>query len=258
MSNKNKEIQEADLKDRIETILCQFPGYGSRRVTEQLKRDGWMINRKRTQRIMRENELLCVVKRRQIWTAYSKNNHKRYPNLLKSLHAKHLNQVWFADITYIRVLRGFVFLAAILDACSRKILGYALANHLRTELPLNALSRAINYRKPSAGCIHHSDQGLQYASIDYTSTLLKYGFKISMSRAGNPYDNAMMESFFKTLKTEEVYLYRYETYADVLKRVPFFIQEVYNKKRLHSSLGYISPVEFEANINQNLMSHSLR
>jgi len=254
--NKNKQIMEADLKDRIERIICEFPGYGSRRITEQLKRDGWAVNRKRIQRIMRENELFCVVKRKKIWTANSEHAHKRYPNLLKSLHTDRLNQIWFADITYIRILSGFVFLAAILDAHSRKVLGYALANHLKTELPLRALTMAIAQRAPSSGCIHHSDQGLQYASMDYTSILLEHGFKISMSRAGNPYDNAIMESFFKTLKNEEVYLWRYETTADVLKRIPFFIQEVYNKKRLHSSLGYLSPIEFEANINQNLMPHT--
>ena len=252
--SKNKLLLETDLKDRIERIICEFPGYGSRRITEQLKRDGWSINRKRVQRIMRDNELLCVVKRRKMWTTNSQHDHKRYPNLIRNITINHVNQLWVADITYIRILRGFVFLSIVLDAHSRKVLGYSIANHLKTELPLKALTMAIAQRKPSSGCIHHSDQGLQYASIDYTAILIEHSFQISMSRAGNPYDNAIMESFFKTLKTEEVYLWRYETTADVLKRIPFFIQEVYNKKRLHSSLGYLPPIEFEANLNLNLAS----
>ncbi len=252
--DKNKEIQEADIKDHIERIICEFPGYGSRRVTEQLKRESWHVNRKRVQRIMRENELLCAVKRKKMWTTNSKHDHKRYSNLIGNITINHVNQLWVADITYIRILRSFVFLAIVLDAHSRKVLGFAIANHLKTELPLKALTMAIAQRRPSSGCIHHSDQGLQYASIDYTAVLLEHGFKISMSRAGNPYDNAIMESFFKTLKSEEVYLYRYETLVDVLRRIPFFIQEVYNKKRLHSSLGYLPPIKFEANLNPNLVS----
>lgn len=250
--NRNKEIQEADLKDQLERIICEFPGYGSRRVTEQLKRDGWHINRKRVQRIMRKNELLCVVKRKKIWTANAKHNHRRYPNLIRNISINNINQLWVVDITYIRVLRGFIFLAIVLDAHSRKVIGYAIANHLKTSLPLAALMMAIAKRSPPLGCIHHSDQGLQYASIDYTSILTEHGFKISMSRAGNPYDNAIAESFFKTLKNEEVYLWRYESIDDALKRIPFFIQEVYNKKRLHSSLDYLTPIEFEDNININL------
>jgi len=150
-----------------------------------------------------------------------------------------------ADITYIRILTGFVYLAAILDACSRKVIGYAISRSLETALTLEALRLAISQRKPKPGVIHHSDQRIQYASDEYVTELKKYGFAISMSRRGNPYDNATMESFFKTLKYEEVHLCEYETYEDVLERIPYFIEAVYNHKRLHSGIGYLTPEEYE-------------
>jgi len=178
-------------------------------------------------------------------TTNSKHGFRRYPNLLKGKVISRLNQVWQADITYIRIRTGFVYLAAILDACSRKVLGYALARSLETGLALEALRMAISNRQPTVGLIHHSDQGVQYASEEYVAELEKYDFLISMSRTGNPYDNARMESFFKTLKYEEVYLCEYETYEDVLERIPYFIEKVYNQKRLHSGIGYMAPEEFE-------------
>jgi transposase InsO family protein len=156
-----------------------------------------------------------------------------------------LNQVWAADITYIRILTTFVYLAVILDSFSRKVIGYALSKSLDTELPLTALRIALTNRKPPAGCIHHSDQGVQYAAHEYVKELKEHGFQISMARTGNPYENAKAESFFKTLKYEEVYLWDYRTLDDVAQRVPYFIEEVYNKKRLHSALGYMPPDEFE-------------
>lgn len=243
--NLTKQVQEADLIDKIEHIICELPGYGTRRVTKELKRQEWKVNRKRIQRIMRENSLLHVVKRKFVKTTDSDHSYKRYTNLAKDFIPTGPNQLWRSDITYIRILTGFVYLAIILDAYSRKVIGYALSRSLADELTIAALTMAIAQRNPSEGCIHHSDQGGQYASDDYIAKLIDHKFKISMSRQGNPYDNAMAESFMKTLKYEEVHLWDYKTMDDVLKRIPFFISQVYNKKRLHSSLGYVPPEEFE-------------
>jgi putative transposase len=245
-SEDNEHRQaEADLRDRIEAICLEFPGYGYRRVTWELKRSHWIVNHKKVLRIMRESDLLCRLQRKKARTTNSKHSFPRYPNLIKNKTITLLNQVWLADITYIRILTSFVYLAAILDACSRKVIGYAISQSLETDLTLKALKMAISQRKPKPGAIHHSDQGVQYASDEYVTELKKYGFAISMSRRGNPYDNATMESFFKTLKYEEVYLCEYETYEDVKERIPYFIEAVYNHKRLHSGIGYLTPDEYE-------------
>ena len=194
---------------------------------------------------MRESDLLCRVKRRWVRTTESRHHFPRYPNLIKGTVISRLNQVWLSDITYIRIRTGFVYLAAILDAYSRRVIGYAVSAGLDTALTLKALRMAIAWSWPGSGVIHHSGQGVQYASVEYIDELKRHGFEISMARTGNPYENAMMESFFKTLKYEEVYLCEYKTFDDVIARPPYFIEEVYNQKRLHSALGYRSPNDFE-------------
>jgi len=236
---------EADLMDHIEAICLEFPRYGYRRVTHQLRREGWQVNHKKALRLMRESDLLCQVKLKRLKTTNSNHCLPVYPNFIKDIVISHLNQVWIADITYIRIQTGFVYLAAILDAYSRRALGYAISESIDTALTLKALRMAVNNRHPAPGLIHHSDQGVQYASREYVEELKSHGFEISMSRKGNPYDNATMESFFKTLKYEEVYLCEYKTLADVMNRLPYFIEEAYNIKRLHSALGYRPPDEFE-------------
>jgi len=236
---------EADLVDRIETICLEFPRYGYRRVTKQLQREGWVVNHKKVLRLMRESDLLCRVRHKWVKTTDSRHRFPRYPNLIKRVTISQMNQVWSADITYIRIRTGFVYLAAILDAFSRRVIGYAVSTGLDTALTLKALRMAVAERQPGRGVIHHSDQGVQYASDEYTAELRSRGFQISMARRGNPYENAMIESFFKTLKYEEVYLCEYETLENVLERLPHFMKAVYNRKRLHSALGYIPPNEFE-------------
>jgi len=218
--------EEADLVDRIEAICLEFPRYGYRRVTKQLQREGWVVNHKKVLRLMRESDLLCRVRRKWVKTTDSRHRLPRYPNLIKGVTVSQLNQLWLSDITYIRIRTGFVYMAAILDAFSRRVIGYAVSTSLDTALTLRALRMAIGERQPGIGVIHHSNQGVQYASDDYTAELMGHGFQISMARAGNPYENAVIESFFKTLKYEEVYLGEYETLKDILDRLSYFIEEV--------------------------------
>jgi transposase InsO family protein len=235
------------LLSRIERILLEFPRYGYRRVTRQLHRDRVLVNHKVVLKIMRENGLLCKRKRSfVVHTTDSNHPYPIYPNLAKERVVSRLNQLWVSDITYIRILLGFVYLAVILDAFSRKVVGWALSRRLDRSLTIGALNMAIEQRKPPAGCIHHSDRGIQYAAQEYVDILKAHEFKISMSEKGNPYDNAMAESFMKTLKYDEVYLSEYRTFQDVLENVPAFIEDVYNAKRLHSSIGYLPPNEFES------------
>ena len=200
---------------------------------------------------MRENGLFAQIKRAFVITTDSNHEHMVYPNLLPEMAVTGIDQVWLSDITYIRIKNGFVYLAVILDVYSRRVVGWALSKNIDTALTVEALSAAIENRKPKPGIIHHSDRGVQYLSEEYTSLLKANGFHISCSRKGNPYDNAWAESFMKTLKREEVYLWHFETFVDVQNRLPFFLEEVYNKKRLHSSLGYLTPEEFEEKSKSN-------
>ncbi len=236
---------EIDLEDETEKICLNWPRYGYRRVTKQLHREGWKVNHKRVLRMMRENDLLCRVRRWGVKTTNSNHSHPVFPNLIQDLLITSINQVWVSDITYIRLPTAFVYLAVILDLYSRRVIGYHLSRHLDATLTLRALRLAISERDPASGSIHHSDQGVQYACSDYVKELLEHGFKISMARRGNPYDNAVCESFIKTLKDEEIYLWEYKTMEDAERRICHFIKDVYNEKRLHSSLGYCPPNEFE-------------
>ena len=252
-SKKQELLPDQALVSRIEEITEEFPKAGYRKVTRQLHRESVPVNHKKVHRIMREKGLL--VKKPGDLSEPTDSNHPYpvYPNLTKDLRVTSLNQVWVADITYIRIAVGFVYLAVILDLCSRKAIGYAISRNIDTALSLSALRMAIQNRNPPAGVIHHSGRGVQYAAHDYIDELRRHGFQISMSRSGNPYDNAFAESFMKTVKTEEVYLWEYRTLDDVLQRLPYFIEQVYNQKRLHASLDYVPPTEYEAmliNLNQ--------
>lgn len=240
-----KAKADADLRDRLEELALLFPRYGYRRMTAQLHREGWRVNHKRVLRLMRESDLLCKIKRRFVRTTDSAHGLPIYPNLVRGLLPSRVNQIWVADITYIRVLTGFAFLAAILDAFSRRVVGWAISRQLTAELTCAALKAAFEARRPPQGLIHHSDRGVQYASREYVALAEEYGMRISMSRKGNPYENPIVESFFKTLKTEEVYLMDVGSFDELRLRLPEYIDIVYNTKRLHSSLGYVPPAEFE-------------
>ena len=240
-----KRKQDADIRDRLEELALRFPRYGYRRMTVQLQREGMRVNHKRVLRLMRESDLLCRSKHRSVRTTDSDHPYPVYPNVYGETTVSRVNQVWVADITYIRLVHEFVYLAVILDAYSRRVVGWALSRHIDAALTCAALRSAVAKRRPPRGCIHHSDRGVQYAADEYIEILKEQGFVISMSRKGNPYDNAQAESFMKTLKVEEVYVSEYRTFTEVKERIGEFIELIYNQERLHSALGYVSPVEFE-------------
>jgi putative transposase len=241
-----QEQSDTLLRDAIERLQQDFPCYGYRRLGRQLRREGIVVNDKKIRRVQRKYQLFPIRWQSfKIATTDSNHNHKVYPNLLAEKTLTGINQAWVADITYIGILKGFVFLAAILDRYSRKVIGWAISQRIDAELCVAALKVALEQRQSPPGCIHHSDRGLQYACAEYIALLQQAQMQISMSRTANPYDNAHMESFFKTLKYEEVHLANYQTYEDVVRRVPHFIEDVYNSKRLHSALGYRPPKEYE-------------
>jgi len=252
--SKDKK-SDAFLLKKIREVATEFPCYGYRRVTAELRRRGIMVNRKRVHRIMAQNGILCTIRRKYRVTTNSKHGLVKYPNLIAGLIPVRTDELWHSDITYIRLEAGFAYLAAIIDGFSRKVVGYALGRTLSPVLTIAALSDAISSRN-TGSLTHHSDQGYQYCSSDYVKILKGNGIAISMSGKANPYDNAKMESFFRTLKVEEVYMSEYRTFEDVLNSIPYFIEEVYNSKRLHSSLGYVPPEEFEDKFNKN-KSHQL-
>jgi transposase InsO family protein len=239
---------DMDLRDAIQKIAVEWPSYGRPRITAELRRRGWEVNPKRVYRLMREDNLLCVRKRKFVVTTDSNHGRKVYPNLARNMILTNTDQLWRADITYIRLRDEFVFLAVILDAYSRRVIGWALDRTMEDELTLAALRMALARRVVEAGLVHHSDRGSQYASNDYTDLLKANGITISMSRKGNPWDNAACESFMKTLKYEEVLRNEYRDLAEARASIREFLEKVYNQKRLHSALGYLPPSEFEANL----------
>jgi putative transposase len=244
--------EEAGLRDAIQRLALANRHYGYRRIAALLGREGWQANHKRVLRLMREDNLLCLRGRPFVpQTTNSQHEWDVVANLARGIRLTGLDQLWVADITYVHLAEEFGYVAIVLDAFSRKVIGWAMATHLRAELALAALDMAIDARRPAPGSlIHHSDRGVQYACGDYAARLQSYGIRASMSRVGNPYDNAKAESFMKTLKAEEVNASAYRDLADAQTRIGAFIEEVYNRQRLHSALDYLSPQEYEEKLRR--------
>jgi transposase InsO family protein len=238
-----------DLRSQMQRIALRWPAYGYRRVHAELLRQGWTVNHKRVLRLLRVDNLLCVRRRKfLLGTTDSKHGLPIYPNVAAGMVLTSINQLWVADITYIRLQWEFVYLAVVLDAFSRRCIGWALRRNLESALVLEALRMALMRRRPRPGLVHHSDRGVQYASRDYTTQLQQHGIRISMSRLATPYDNARAESFMKTLKYEEVYRTEYRDLEEARALIQQFLEKVYNQQRLHSALGYRPPLEFERSL----------
>jgi putative transposase len=242
-------VEEMEVRVAIQQIFLEHRRrYGYRRISKELRRRGLVINRKRVQRLMQTDNLLAVQRRAFVVTTDSKHEFEVYLNLASRVKLTGINQLWVADITYIRLQKEFVYLAVILDAFSRKVVGWALDKTLAASLPKAALEMAIATRHPGPGLVHHSDRGVQYASAEYVAVLQQHQIVPSMSRPANPYDNASCESFIKTLKQEEIYLNEYRDLEHLRINVSDFIEQYYNRCRLHSSLDYQSPEEFEQSL----------
>jgi transposase InsO family protein len=237
-----------ELRDQIQQIALRWPAYGYRRIHAELWRRGWKTNHKCVLRLMRGDNLLCVRRRKFILTTDSHHGLPAYPNLAESLVLSNIDQLWIADITYIRLQWEFVYLAVLLDAFSRRCIGWALQRTMEVALVLEALRMALRQRRPRPGLVHHSDRGVQYASHDYTAQLEQHGIRISMSRRATPYDNAQAESFIKTLKYEEVYRTECRNLEEARLSIGTFLEKIYNQERLHSALGYRPPIEFERSL----------
>ena len=241
---------DLELRDEIEKIHLVLPGYGYRRIYHALLRKGKRVNSKRIRRVMKAHSLYSCVKKLFKRRGTYSGVRLYYPNLIRGMKVNGPDQVWATDLTYIRLLSEYVYVSAIIDVYTRKVIGWAISRELSHKFCLEALKIALTNRGNPKGVVHHSDRGVQYCCEDYIGFLLEKGFKISMSRLATPEDNAYIESFFKTLKKEEVYFKDYKTMNDVIKNLPKFIDEVYNTKRLHSSLGYKTPEEFEAEVTK--------
>lgn len=245
ISRAEREEADAALRDEIERVRTRHPNTGYRMLQHYLARRRFIVGERRLRRVLKKYSLHAKIQRAFKRTTDSNHSYRVYPNRLKGLELSYVNQAWGADLTYIRIANGFVYLAIILDLFSRRVVGWAVSKHIDADLAVSALKMAITRRQPPKGCLHHSDRGSQYLCEQYIGCLEEHGFEISNSAKGNPYHNATVESLIKTLKQEEVYLANYETYLDVIENLPLFIEEVYNEKRIHSSLGYLTPIEFE-------------
>ncbi|HET6842589.1 MAG TPA: IS3 family transposase [Candidatus Angelobacter sp.] len=250
--------EDMEVRSAIQQIVTEHRRrYGYRRISAELRRRGLLVNHKRVARIMREDNLLAVQPRQFVVTTDSNHRLEVYLNLARRMNLSGIDQLWVADITYIRLRAEFVYLAVILDSFSRKVVGWTLERRITSQLTITALQQAIAERQPPPGLVHHSDRGIQYASGEYVAVLNQHQMIPSMSRPANPYDNASCESFMKTLKREEVYANCYEDLEHLRTNIEIFIDEYYNKQRLHSALGYRSPAEFEQRAEcQNVITNS--